>query len=92
MRKLGSVLMVVLLLLQFGSGCEQRNPEITKEQAKTKVIEHHKIKNGMIKIRSITHKNNEYIIEWENKDNCEHGIDKVDDQNGKIKMVEASIC
>ncbi|MFC0475563.1 hypothetical protein ACFFHF_09910 [Robertmurraya beringensis] len=92
MRKFVSVLMIVLLLLQFGIGCEQRKPEITEIQAKIKVIEKHKIKNGMVKIKSITHKNNEYIIEWENKDNCEYGIDKVDDQNGELKMVEASIC
>jgi hypothetical protein len=33
-------------------------------------MEHHTNNIGEVKIISETHKNNKYIIEWENKENC----------------------
>lgn len=91
MRKFGSILMFSILLV-IVSGCGGTNRSITEEQAKSIVIEHHTNSIGEVEILSITHKNNKYRIEWENKENCEQGIDEINDENGDIEMVEASIC
>lgn len=47
---------------------------------------------GEVKIISLSHKGHQYIIKWENKENCENGTDYVNDKNGKIVKGEASIC
>lgn len=39
---------------------------------------------------SVEIKNNKYILEWENKDNLEKGIDEVD-KKGNVKMIEGEI-
>ena len=91
MKKIGSIIIFFLILIT-ANGCAGLNPKITEEQAKSMVIEHHSNNIGEVEIISATHKNNKYIIAWENKENCENGIDNVNDQNGDIKMVEASIC
>ena len=41
-------------------------------------------------IVTIEIKNNKYIVEWENKENLEKGIDEVD-KKGNVKMIEAEI-
>lgn len=87
MKKIGSILILVILLVT--TGCE---PKITEEQAKSIVIKHHTNENGKIEIISVTHKNNEYIVEWEKKDNCERGIAHINDQNGEMGIREVSIC
>ncbi|WP_404331985.1 hypothetical protein [Mesobacillus maritimus] len=91
MKKFGSILLFILLLL-ISTSCGSTSPKITEEQAKSIVIEHHTDSIGEVEIISITHKNNKYRIEWENKENCENGIDMINDENGDIEMVEASIC
>ena len=91
MKKIGYIIVFVLVLF-IASGCNDATPKITEEQAKSIVIEQHTNTIGEVEIISVTHKNNEYIIEWENKENCENGIDSVDDQDGEVEMVEASIC
>ncbi|HAQ08407.1 MAG TPA: hypothetical protein DCR24_13145 [Bacillus bacterium] len=91
MKKMGCIF-VFLLFLFLASGCDNATPKITEEQAKSIVIEQHTNTIGEVEIKSVTHKNNEYIIEWENKENCENGIDSVNDQDGEVEMVEASIC
>lgn len=84
-------IIIVLSLSVLLNGCS-KEPKITEEQAKSIVIEYHTKYIGEVKIVSVTHKNNEYIVEWENKENCENGIDQVDDQNGEIIRGKASIC
>lgn len=80
-----------LLLVSILSGCNSINSKITEEQAKQIVLEHHTKEIGEVEIISATTKFNKYIIEWENKENCEKGTDSVN-KNGEIKMIEASIC
>lgn len=91
MKIISSIILFILILIT-ANGCEGSDPKITEEQAKSIVIEHHTNDIGKVEIVSVAHENNKYVIEWENKENCENGIDNVNDQNGEIKMVEASIC
>jgi uncharacterized membrane protein YkoI len=87
--KIGIILVLLVSTILYGCNL---NPKITEEQAKSIVIEYHNKNIGEVKIISVTHKNSKYIVEWENKENCENGIDKIDDQNGDIIMGKASIC
>lgn len=91
MKRIGPIILFIFILIT-ANGCAGSNPKIMEEQAKSMIIEHHNNNIGEVEIISVTHKNKKYIIEWENKENCENGIDNVNDQNGDIKMVEASIC
>jgi uncharacterized membrane protein YkoI len=93
MKKITIIL--VLLFAFLLSGCTSINsntPEITKEEAKQIVVERHTGNIGEVKIKSVSHKNGEYIIEWENKENCESGTDYIDDENGEIKRGKNKIC
>jgi uncharacterized protein YcfL len=82
---------IVLLLSLILSGCNNIESKISEEQAKQIVLEHHTKEIGEVEIISVTTKFNKYIIEWENKENCEKGTDSVN-KNGELKMIEASIC
>ncbi len=72
------------------NGCSIES-KITEEQAKAIVIDYHTKQIGNVEIISVTTKFNKYIIEWENKENCEEGTDSVD-SSGEIKSIESSIC
>lgn len=48
------------------------------------VVERYSGEIGEVKIKSVNQKSGTYIIEWENEENCENGVDHVDDQNGEI--------
>ena len=75
------------------SGCNHKAmPKISEEQAKSIVLKSHAKNIGKVEIRSVSHKGNEYIVKWENKDNCENGTDYINDENGKIINGETSIC
>ncbi|WP_066050713.1 hypothetical protein [Robertmurraya korlensis] len=91
MKKVSCVVILVLSLL-ITNGCENTKPKITEERAKSIVIEHHTSNNGKVDIISVTHKKNEYMIVWDKKENCENGIDYIDDQNGEIKEGQTTIC
>lgn len=82
---------MLVLLFFILSGCNSSNTKITEEQAKAIVIEHHTNQIGKVEIVSVTTKFNKYIIEWENKENCEEGTDTVN-KKGEVTMVDASIC
>ena len=86
------VFTMFVLLIFIVSGCNSAELKVSEEQAKSSVIEHHTGNIGKVKIRSIEIKKNNYIIEWENEENCEQGIDSVDGENGEIEMITASIC
>ena len=72
------------------AGCTQIEDEISKEEAQELVIEEHSGNIGDVEIVTIEIKNNKYIVEWENKENLEKGIDEVD-KKGNVKMIEAEI-
>lgn len=86
-----TVVILVLLMSFVLSGCNSIESKITEKQAKSLVLEHHTKHIGEVEIISITTKLNKYIIQWENKGNCEYGTDSVN-KKGEIKMIEASIC
>lgn len=74
-------------------GCNQKSmPKISEEQAKSVVLKSQAKNIGKVEIKSVSHKGNEYIVKWENKDNCENGTDYINDENGKIINAETSIC
>ena len=81
-------LIIAVLLL---AGCSSIQNVLTEDEAKQLVVDNHFNHNGKTEILSVELKNNKYYIEWEIKDNCERGIDTVN-QNGEIEMIEASIC
>ena len=89
MKKVAILLLFVVLLM---TACSQTESNISEDQAKSIVVDDHKGNNGEVKIISVSHKNNEYIIKWEIKENCESGTDYVNDDNGKIHNSEGSIC
>ncbi|MER2030153.1 MAG: hypothetical protein ABS935_01580 [Solibacillus sp.] len=81
-------LIITVLLL---SGCSSIQNVITEDEAKKMILDNHISNHGKTEILSAELKNNKYYIHWEIKDNCERGIDTVN-QNGEIEMIEASIC
>lgn len=86
------IMFILVMIMTFMvSGCNNVNSKVTEEQAKSIVVEHHTKDIGEVEIISITTKYNTYIIEWENKGNCEKGTDSVN-KKGDFKMIEASIC
>lgn len=82
------------LSLIFGmSGCNNfSEPKISEEEANSIVLKEHTKNIGKVEVISISHKGNEYIVKWENKENCENGTDFVDDQDGTITKGETTIC
>ncbi len=75
------------------SGCNHLSkPKISEEQAKSIVLEDHTKSIGTVEIKSVIHKGNHYIVKWGNKENCENGIDYIDDQNCNLIKGEAEIC
>lgn len=90
MRKLVSAVFVSLIVLV--SGCNHADLTVSEDQAKSRVIELRSGHIGNIEILSIKLKRNNYIVEWENERNCEHGVDSVDGKNGEIELISAEIC
>jgi len=75
------------------SGCNNfSKPKISEEEAKSIVLKDHTKHIGKVEIISVSHKGNDYIVKWENKENCENGTDYVYDQNGEITKGESTIC
>lgn len=81
------ILIIAVILL---AACTQIEDEISKEEAQELVIEEHSKNIGNVEITSIEIKDNKYIVEWENVENLERGIDEVD-KKGNIKMIQAEI-
>ncbi|NRD76611.1 hypothetical protein HPT25_03785 [Bacillus sp. BRMEA1] len=87
------VLILCISLISVMSGCNHfSKTKISEEQAKSIVLKKHTNKLGKVVIKSVSHKDNEYIVKWGNKENCENGTDYIDDENGKLIKGEASIC
>jgi type III secretory pathway lipoprotein EscJ len=86
-----TAVIIVLLMTLILNGCNSTESKITEKEAKSIVVKHHSKHIGKVKIISVTTKFNKYIIEWENQENCEKGIDSVN-KKGEIKMIEGSIC
>ena len=75
------------------TGCNNfTTPKISEDEVKSIVLKQHNKHIGKVEIISVSHKGNEYLFEWENKENCENGTDYVNDQNGEISKGETTIC
>ncbi len=81
-----------VLLLIFLGACESSAHTISKEEVKSIVVEQNSGSIGEIKIISVRHTRGKYIVEWENKQNCERGTQYIDDQSGEITKGKVSIC
>ncbi|MBN8192969.1 hypothetical protein JI667_12530 [Bacillus sp. NTK074B] len=69
-------------------GCQGIESEMTEEQAKAVVLEHH---GGTVEIVSVTKEWNKYIVAWENEEDCETGIDTVN-KKGEVETQGRAIC
>ncbi|WP_461611819.1 hypothetical protein [Cytobacillus kochii] len=91
MKKTSRLLLFLLLL--FLSSCSTApEPKISEQQAKSIVIEKNTRTIGNVTIVSIEQKGNNYIIKWENPENCESGVEHMNHQSGKIITSEVTIC
>lgn len=86
-------LAIALSIMLITSGCSNSSePKLSEEEIISIVLKNHTSHIGKVKILSIAHNGNEYIVEWEIKENCEYGTDYINDQNGEIKKGETTIC
>ncbi|MBW3112328.1 hypothetical protein KYJ26_10830 [Bacillus sp. MCCB 382] len=69
-------------------GCNDIESQVTEEQAKAIVMDHH---GGTVEIVSVTKEWNKYIVAWENESNCEWGTDTVN-KKGEVERRETAIC
>lgn len=83
---------LIAVSLFIVTACDNSEPIFSVGKAKSIVLERHTGNNGAVKIISVSHENNEYIVKWEISENCESGIDIVNDKNGEIKRGQTSIC
>jgi uncharacterized membrane protein YkoI len=82
-----------LLFILIMTGCYNfSRPEISEDEAKSIVLKEHTKHIGKVKVISLIHKGNKYVVQWENEENCENGTDYVHDQTGEITKGEVSIC
>lgn len=85
-----------LLALVLGAviltACTHPDPQITEEQVKEIIMKMHAATTDEVKIISVTHKRGKYIVEWENKENCESGTDHINDQDGSTIRGEVTFC
>ncbi|QGS68771.1 hypothetical protein CV093_10710 [Oceanobacillus sp. 143] len=86
------VLILFAFMLFIANGCENSSLKITEEEVEARVIEDHTGEIGEVKIISVSHKRGKYIVEWENRENCENRVDQIDDQNGDFIKGETTIC
>ena len=87
------VIVCSLLFILIITGCNNLStPKISEDEAQSIVLEEHTKHIGKVKIISVSHKGKEYVVQWENKENCENGTDYVHDQTGDITKGEVSIC
>lgn len=89
-KRLVLIFTIILITVSLLAGCTKIEDEISKEEAQQLVIEEHTGNIGNVEITSIEIKNNKYIVEWENKEELEKGIDEVD-KKGNVKIIEAQI-
>ncbi|WP_246943590.1 hypothetical protein [Bacillus pinisoli] len=71
--------------------CNNHSPELSEEEAKQLVLEHHSKSIGTVEIVSIKAESDGYRVVWKNVENCERGTDIVN-QKGEVEMVVSEIC
>ncbi|MFW0778783.1 membrane lipoprotein lipid attachment site-containing protein [Rossellomorea marisflavi] len=88
MKKIVVALSLILVL----GGCNSIQPNISEKEVRSIVMKEHENSIGEVEIISVQHNWREYIVEWENTENCEAGTDYIHDATGKVKKSEVSIC
>ncbi|MGM0898243.1 MAG: hypothetical protein ACQEV0_10090 [Bacillota bacterium] len=83
--------LLLFILAFFLASCMQE-PQITEQQAIDIVEQLHTNSFGTAEVISIDYGWGRYEVEWENRGNCEWGIDHVDGEDGRVEMKQASIC
>ena len=86
------VMGLIVVSLFIVTACNNSEPIISEEQAKSIVLDYHTGNNGEVKIISVNYENDGFIVKWEIEENCESGTDIVNDKNGEIKSGQTSIC
>lgn len=71
---------ILLTFLLLFSGYSNAEPEITESEAEAIVEQRHENSFGTVEIISISYERGRYVVEWENKGNCEWGVDYLDGQ------------
>ncbi|MFB4162049.1 hypothetical protein ACE1TF_19425 [Geomicrobium sp. JSM 1781026] len=78
---------LVIVFLQFNA-----EPEISEEEALSSVIVENSHDTGKVDILSISKRWGNYIIEWENEENCERGTNTVDGHTAETIRGEVTLC
>ncbi|MGX7394289.1 hypothetical protein [Carnobacterium mobile] len=80
------ILLVYAMLFFILGGCSN----ISEDKAKKIIVEEYSNQLGEATILSTEEKNDDYYIEWENKNDKSKGISKVS-SNGEITLIESEI-
>lgn len=80
------ILLVYGMLFFILGGCSN----ISEDKAKKIIVEEYSNQLGEATILSTEEKNDDYYIEWENKNDKSKGISKVS-SNGEITLIESEI-
>lgn len=80
------ILLVYAMLFFILGGCSN----ISEDKAKKIIVEEYSNQLGEATILSTEEKNDDYYIEWENKNDKFKGISKVS-SNGEITLIESEI-
>ncbi|WP_192988468.1 hypothetical protein [Carnobacterium mobile] len=80
------ILLVYAMLFFILGGCSN----ISEDKAKKIIVEEYSNQLGEATILSTEEKNDDYYIEWENKNDKSKGISKVS-SNGEITLIELEI-
>lgn len=80
------ILLVYAMLFFILGGCSN----ISEDKAKKIIVEEYSNQLGEATILSTEEKNDDYYIEWENKNDKSKGISKVS-SNGEITLIESKI-
>lgn len=84
-------ILVFCLCLTVLVGCGDIN-KISEEDAHYMVMEEHETGLGTVEIKSITKNGSEYIVEWENTDDCSSGTEYVNHRGIKKDKSVYQIC
>ncbi|GAK10618.1 hypothetical protein JCM19039_245 [Geomicrobium sp. JCM 19039] len=91
MKKILTIILICAILL-FVFWRFNAEPEIAEEEALSSFIDQHSNDIAEMEILSINKRWGNYIIEWENEENCEKGTNTVDGDTAAIIKGEVTLC
>ncbi len=87
MKKL---LLLSLTCLFLVTGCTKIEEVLSADEAQELVIEEYRANMGKLDIVKVEKKGNNYIVHWENTDNLEKGMSRVNKKK-EVNLIESSI-